>query len=245
MPSRRPLAILFATAAGLALPATAWGLTVSAAASLRDVLPAIAAGPAYNFGGSDGLALQIRNGAPADVYVAADLALAEALHGEGRCSAARTFAGNDVVLVTPAANPARIARVHDLARGPRKRLAIASPAVPAGAYAREALARLGLSAALTANVVSSEDHVTSVLSKVRLGTADAGFVYATDWLAAREQVRRIDLPASAQPTVRYGLCLVRRPGADTAGAGRFARAVLAPAGRQALRAAGFGVPRLG
>jgi molybdate transport system substrate-binding protein len=244
MPSLRFLVLLVA-AAGLAVPSVAWSLTVSAAASLRNVLPAITAAATYNFGGSDRLALQIENGAPADVYVAADIALAERLHRTGRCSAPRTFATNVLVLVTPASDPAVIAGVEDLARGPRKRLAVAAASVPAGAYTRQALERLGLSDVLRANTVSSEPDVTSVLSKVRLGTADAGFVYATDWRSARDEVRRVDLPANAHEPVRYGICVVERAGVDQARAGRFVRAVLGPAGRQELRAAGFGVPRLG
>jgi molybdate transport system substrate-binding protein len=117
--------------------------------------------------------------------------------------------------------------------------------VPVGAYTRQALERLGLGEVLQTNTVSSEPDVTAVLSKVRLGTADAGFVYATDWLSTGDAVRRVDLPARALAPVRYGLCVVERDGVDRARAGRFVRSVLGPAGRRELRAAGFGVPRLG
>ena len=136
---RRPrlLALLVAgLAAALAAPASASALTVSAAASLRDVLPKIDGSPAYNFAGSDALALQIRNGAPADVFLSANLSIPTQLFKDGLCTRPRVFATNVVVMVTPTANPAGIKNVYDLGRGERKRLAIGSATVPIGIYTR-------------------------------------------------------------------------------------------------------------
>jgi molybdate transport system substrate-binding protein len=231
-------------AAALAVPGSATALTVSAAASLRDVLPKIDAGPTYNFGGSDALALQIRNGAPADVLLSANLSIPTQLYKDKLCSKPRVFATNLVVMVTPTANPAGIANVYDLGRGAPKRLAIGSATVPIGVYTRQLLGRLGLSRVLRVNTVSSESNVSSIVSKVALGTADAGFVYVTDWRAASDRLKRLDLPRFAQPPVRYGLCVVNRPGVDRAAANRFVRSVLGPAGRKQLRSFGFGVPKL-
>ena len=237
-------AALGATAAILAVPAPASALTVSAAASLRDVLPRIDGAPTYNFGGSDALALQIRNGAPVDVFLSANLSIPTQLFEDGMCSRPRVFATNVVVMVTATANAAGIRTVYDLGRGTPERLAIGSATVPVGVYTRSVLGRLGLRRALRINTVSSESNVTSVLSKVALGTADAGFVYATDWMTARDRTTRFDLPPFARPPARYGMCIVRRDGVDRDAASRFMRAVLAPTGRKQLRAVGFGVPRM-
>jgi molybdate transport system substrate-binding protein len=241
---RLPALVAAALVAVLAAPAAASALTVSAAASLRDVLPAIDSSPTYNFGGSDSLALQIRSGAPADVFLSANLSIPAQLHREGRCSKPQVFATNVLVLVTPKANPAGVTSVYDLGRGPTERLAVGSPTVPVGSYTRQVLGRLGLSRALRINTVSSESNVGSIVSKVALGSADAGFVYVTDWLAARDRLGRIGLPRFAQPPIRYGLCIVKRDGVDRAAAARFVRTVLGPTGRKQLRAFGFGVPRL-
>ena len=124
-------------AAALAAPASASALTVSAAASLRDVLPKIDGSPTYNFAGSDALALQIRNGAPADVFLSANLSIPTQLFKDGLCTeAAGRSRPTSSCMVTPTANPAGIKNVYDLGRGERKRLAIGSATVPIGIYTR-------------------------------------------------------------------------------------------------------------
>ena len=228
----------------LAGPGAAEAVTVYAASLLREAFPGIAAAPTYSFLGSDALATQIRSGAPADVFASASTRYTQELFAEGRCAGPRLFATNVVVLVVPKDNPAGIRSVHDLDRGPRKRLAMASAATPIGSYTRTLLARLGLSDVLVRNTVSTEPNVAGIVGKVGLGSADAGLVYVTDHRAARDRLTAIPLPSAAQPPVRYELCAVRRPGADGRAAARFVRQVLSPGGRQALRAAGFGLPVL-
>ena len=88
------------------------------------------------------------------------------------------FTRNRLVLVVPTSNPAGIHSVYDL-RKPGVKLVIAAPAVPVGSYTLQVLKQMGLTSVL-ANVVSRESDVRSVLSKVALGEADAGFVYSTD-----------------------------------------------------------------
>ena len=102
-----------------------------------------------------------------------------------------------------------------------------------------------LTSLLTRHIVSSEPNVTSITSKVALGSADAGFAYNTDARAAGDRVRVIRLPTWAQPPVRYQICAVRRQGADTAGAQAFIRRVTATRGRQVLTRWGFGLPPRG
>jgi molybdate transport system substrate-binding protein len=130
-------------------------------------------------------------------------------------------------------------------RSGRHRLAVGTAGVPIGAYTRQVLRRMHLSSILTSNTVSLEPNVNSIIAKVGLGSADAGFAYFSDWKAAAARVSRIDLPRWAQPPVRYGMCVVRRPGADVRSANRFMARVLSSRGRTILKRFGFGVPPRG
>src|SRR3954468_21343234 len=91
-------------------------LAVFAAASLFGVFPQIDRAPKYQFAGSDQLAFQITQGAPADVFAAASPTYPDQLYARGLCSKPIPFATNTVVLVVPRANPARIHSVYDLQR---------------------------------------------------------------------------------------------------------------------------------
>jgi molybdate transport system substrate-binding protein len=104
---------------------------------------------------------------------------------------------------------------------------------------------MGLSSILRTNTVSQEPNASSVVSKVALGSADAGFAYLTDWRAARSRLGLIRLPARLQPPVRYQLCAVRRAGADTRAARAFIARVRSTRGRRILRSFGFGLPPRG
>jgi molybdate transport system substrate-binding protein len=214
-------------------------LTVLAASSLTDVLPRIDGGPRYSFGGSDELAFQVEQGAPADVYLAASPRYPGELHAKGLVGAPRVFATNELVLVVPRSNPAGIRSVRDLLRGSPK-VVVAAAGVPAGDYTRRALAKLGLSRVVE-RAVSQEPDVRSVLAKVALGEADAGFVYRSDAAAAKRKVRAIALPRAAEPKVEYELAVVSASG-HRAAAEAFVARVLGPDGRRELRRAGFGVP---
>jgi molybdate transport system substrate-binding protein len=230
------LALLAAPAAADAAP------RVYAATSLRAAFPQIDGAPAYNFAGSNQLQTQIENGAPADVFAAASTKEAQALFNAGRCTRPVTFATNVVVVLVPRANPARIGSVYDLDRGARKRIAVGTAGVPIGDYTRLLLTRMRLSSILTRNTVSFETNVANVTAKVALGSADAGFTYKSDATVAGKRVRRIRIPRWAQPPVRYQMCAVKRPGADTRGAQAFIRKVTSRAGRAVLRRWDFGVP---
>jgi molybdate transport system substrate-binding protein len=224
----------------LAAPAAAQAFTVFGAASLSSALPRIDASPRYNFAGSNQLQLQIERGAPADLFASASPAEPQALFREGKCSRPVTFATNVLVVVTPRNNPARLRSVYGLRTG-RHRLAVGTAGVPIGAYTRQLLRRMQLTSILDTNTVSLEPNVNGIVAKVGLGSADAGFAYFSDWKAAAARLNRINLPKWAQPPVRYQMCVVRRPGADTASANRFVRRVLASRGRATLKRFGFGV----
>ncbi|MBD0291170.1 MAG: molybdate ABC transporter substrate-binding protein [Thermoleophilia bacterium] len=214
-------------------------LTVYAAASLTDVFPEIDPAPRYSFGGSDELATQIREGAPADVYAAASSRYPQEVYREGLVEKPVTFASNRLVLVVPRDNPAGIERVGDVRR-PGTKLVIGAEGVPVGDYTREALQELGLGRAL-ANVVSNEDDVKGVLGKVALGEADGGFVYATDAVAARGRVSVLELPKGAQPPIAYQIAVVAGSEHEE-GARAFVRKVRSREGRRALAKAGFRLP---
>lgn len=233
-------------AAGLALALGASGCgagtsgadtpTVYAAASLRTVLPTIDPGARFSFGGSGELAAQIREGAPADVFAAASPRHMRELVARGLVDRPVTFASNRIVMIVPTRNRAGIRHVGDVAR-PGTRLVIAAEGVPAGDYARAALAAMSLTTALD-NVVSHERDVTGVVSKVVLGEADAGFVYATDVVPVGDAVRVLALPAAAQPEIEYQIAVVTT-GPNSDAAREFIERVRGATGRAALTSAGF------
>jgi molybdate transport system substrate-binding protein len=241
---RRVLLLAAAAAAAVAVPASAGTprITVYAAASLTDVLPRIDARARYSFAGSDRLAIQIREGAPADVFASASPTYTQNLYRRGLVERPRTFAENRLVVIVPRSNPGHVRGVADLKRTGVK-LVLGATSVPAGKYARRALARLGLSAALR-NVVSEEQDVKGVVGKVVLGEADAGIVYVTDVRPVAGKVRTIAIPARGQPAVRYEIAVVAASG-HVAAARAYVARVLGEVGRGHLAAAGFLLPRAG
>jgi len=230
-----------AAVAGSAAPAERARLTVYAAASLTNVLPKIDKTQRYSFGGSNMLAAQIEQGAPADVFAAANMALPAALNAKKLCSKPVVFARNTLVIVTPRSNPAGVHSVYDLADTGVK-LVIADPAVPVGGYTLKLLKNLKLSAKVLPNVVSRETDVRDVLAKVALGEADAGVVYATDAKVDAGKIKVLKVPARAQPNIQSGICVVSSS-KHKADARRFVGSVLGKPGQAKLRAAGFLSPK--
>ena len=215
-------------------------IVVLAASSLTDVLPQIDATPKYSFAGSDTLASQIRLGAPADVFASANTTLPDQLYAAGLIEKPVVFTANKLVLVVPKANPAGIKTVFDLQRSGIK-LLVGTATVPIGSYTRKILKNLALSGVLS-NVVSQETDVRSILGKVGLGEADAGFVYITDAKTVSDKVTVIALPAWAQPPVRYGVAVVKSSASRT-DALAFINKLLSKAGQAKLAAAGFTAPK--
>jgi molybdate transport system substrate-binding protein len=203
--------LLAALCAGSAQARSRAQITVFAAASLTDVLPAIDASPRYSFAGSNALATQLRNGAPADVIASANTDIPSQLYAQGLVEKPVPFTRNALVVVVPKSNPAGIKSVYDLTK-PGVKIDVANPSVPVGAYTLTILKNMNLTARVTPNVVSQETDVREVLAKVALGQADAGFVYATDARTVSSQVTVIKLPAWAQPKVTYALAVVAQSG---------------------------------
>jgi molybdate transport system substrate-binding protein len=214
--------------------------TVYAAASLTDAFPKLAPHARFSFAGSNTLAAQIRQGAPADVFASANMTLPLALYNDHLCSKPVVFIRNTLVLIVPGSNPAGIRSVYDLRRSGIK-LVIADKGVPVGSYTLQVLKNMNLTGVLR-NVVSRENDVREVLAKVALGEADAGFVYSTDARTVPGKVHVLKIPAWAQPKVQYGICVISRSSNKPA-AQAFVKRVLSPAGQKILLRHGF-LPRV-
>lgn len=237
----------------LAAGACSWGggraeaqLTVLAAASLtesfkelgrlfEDRHPAVTV--RLSFGPSDGLATQIIEGAPADVFASASPVWIDAVDREGPGARGETdFARNRLVVITPEDDPAGVGSIEDLAT-PGLRLVLAAEDVPVGAYAREALERAGVSGGALANLASNEEDVKAVVQKVALGEADAGIVYVTDVTGeVAGDLRAVAIPDDVNVIATYPIAVVSE---GSAWAGEFVDLVTGAAGRRVLRAHGF------
>ncbi len=220
-------------------------LTVSAASSLKTALTDYgarfdAANSRFSFAGSDELAAQIRQGARPDVFAAANTELPDELYDEGLVEKPVTFACNRLVLAVQAGS--RMSSLRDVER-PGIKLAIGSENVPVGAYTRTVLSKLpeSESSAILENVRSEEPDVAGIVGKLTQGAVDAGFVYVSDVRATDSELAAIELPDSLQPTVAYGVAVVK--GTDHADAAQaFVEGRLEGDGKRALDAAGFEPP---
>jgi len=217
---------------------------VFAASSLQDVLPAAVAGHrtgagaprlVFQYGGSQTLATQILEGAPADLFLSANEAQAERLRASGRVARSATLLENRLAVAVREGSTA--SRIDDLAR-PGVRIAVGAPEVPVGALTRQLFDALAPEVArgLRANVVTEDPSVRVVLSRVELGEADAAFVYQTD-LAAARRARALPLPpAVAGLANRYVLVELRDA---SPGAAALFDYLLGAEAQRAFAAAGF------
>jgi len=192
-------------------------LTVSAAASLQDVMKAIQAvyrqehphtNLVYNFGSSGSLQQQIEQGAPVDVFFSAAQQQMNALEQQELLlpGTRQNLVGNQVVLVAP--KNSDIADFQDLIKDSVQRTAIGDPrSVPAGQYAQEVLISLKLYEALKPKLVFARD-VRQVLTYVETGNADAGLVYATDARSERVRVVATAPPNTHQP-ILYPVAVIK------------------------------------
>ena len=231
--SGRPGALLLAVAAVAACTAPAASpspsaapveLAVYAAASLTAPLESVKAAYESDHPGirlilaldsSAALRTQIEQGAPADLFLSADVTNPQKLVDAGLASGPVTkFAGNHLIVVVPKANPASIKTPADLAR-PDVRIVAAGEKVPITVYTTQLIERLGaqpgypadFASAYESNIVSREDNVKAIVTKVELGEADAGIVYVTDALGS-DKLATVDVPPAAAVTATYGGAVV-------------------------------------
>jgi len=245
--------------ASAAEPATtaATTLNVFAAASLTDAFGEIGenfaaahagAEVVFNFAGSNQLATQITEGAPADVFASANRAQMNVVIESGRIitGTPRTFVRNRLVVVTPSDNPAGLTGLQDLAT-PGLKLIFAAKEVPVGQYSLDFLDKAeadgslgtGYKDAVIANLVSYEENVRAVLTKVTLGEADAGVVYTSDVAANAEgEVIQLEIPDPLNTVASYPIAVLS-DSPNLALAQQFMDYVLAPEGQQVLVKYGF------
>ncbi len=200
----------------------------------------------FHYAGSQQLAAQINQGAPADVFASANAAQMQAAAAAGRLAAPQVFALNRLVVIFPADNPGRLLELKDLAK-PGLRIVLAAESVPAGQYALDFLDKAGqaeawgpaFAAAVRRNVVSYENNVNQVFAKVALGEADAGLVYTTDVQGANAQkVGRLEIPDALNVIAQYPIAaLIDSAHADEARG--FVGFVLSPEGQSLLSQSGF------
>ncbi|MFE2282027.1 molybdate ABC transporter substrate-binding protein [Streptomyces sp. NPDC059454] len=188
----------------------------------------------FNFGGSDGLAAGINNGAPADVFATASARTMKLVTDEGHTAGRPgTFVRNRLEIATAPGNPHAIDSLDDLTASGLK-VVLCDETVPCGAAARTALAAGGVEL----EPVSYEQDVKSALTKVELKEADAAVVYRTDVKAAGDKVAGVEFPESAEAVNDYPIArLENAPNPSAAKA--FVALVKSPEGQKVLGGAGF------
>lgn len=221
-------------------------VTVFAAASLKKVFTELgkefeATHPGskveFSFAGSSDLAAQINQGAPADLFAAADpVTMGTAVNGGRISEPVENFAANVLTIVTAPGNPKNIAGLRDLAQ-PGVQLVICAAQVPCG----RATKKVTDAAQLSLRPVSEESSVTDVLTKVTSGQADAGVVYVTDATSAGSKVATVAFPEAAAAVNTYPIAVLKDSKQDKL-AHEFESLITGPKGRAALQGAGFGAP---
>ncbi|WP_051581096.1 molybdate ABC transporter substrate-binding protein [Pseudonocardia acaciae] len=221
-------------------------LTVSAAASLTDVFGRLGkafeqqnpgTSVRFNYGGSSDLAQQIVNGAPVDVFAAANTSTMDTVTKAGQAAGQPSvFVTNKLQIAVPPGNPKGVHSFADLTK-PDLKVVVCAAQVPCGSATKSVEKATGL----TPKPVSEEADVRSVLSKVSTGDADAGLVYVTDVRSTGGKVTGVDFPEAAQAINKYPIAALKNA-AQPDLAAKFVALVRGPEGQRALQDAGFGSP---
>ena len=194
-------------------------ILVSAAASLTDVMKDIGAGyqskskhtVKFNFGPSSGLARQIDEGAPADVFFSADLKQMDGLDKKSRLEPGtrKNLLSNQLVMIVPADSTLALKSPRDLLNADVKRIALAEPSsVPAGAYSKKYLTEEGLWNKVESKFVPVQD-VRATLAAVESGNVEAGFVYKTDAAVSKKVKIVYEVPIDKGPKITYPVAIVK------------------------------------
>jgi molybdate transport system substrate-binding protein len=241
--------LLALLAAGCGHPAAPQKLSIAAAADLQFALaeggkqfhsqhPEIEL--AANYGSSGNFYAQIRNGAPFDLFLSADVQYPRNLAHDGVIPAASvfTYANGKIVVWVPASSaldPATALRDPAV-----KRLAIANPQhAPYGRAAEAALRSMGLYDSVEKKLVLGE-NISQTLQFVQSGAADAGIVALSLAIApnVKDQGRYWEVPADSYPKIEQGGAILK----DSPGAHAFRDWLLAPSGQALLKQFGFSLP---
>jgi molybdate transport system substrate-binding protein len=194
-------------------------ILVSAAASLTDALKEISTGyqakskhtVKFNFGPSSGLARQIEEGAPVDLFFSADLPQMDALDKKHLLEAGtRTnLLSNQLVIIVPADSKIALSSPKDLLKRDVKKIALAEPStVPVGVYSSKYLTDEGLWDEVKPKIVPVQD-VRATLASVESGNVEAGFVYKTDAVISKKAKTAYEVPLDKGPKITYPLAILR------------------------------------
>jgi molybdate transport system substrate-binding protein len=239
------LSFLFAL---MPMTAHADEILVSAAASLAEVLKEISNGyrskskhtVRFNFGPSSGLARQIEEGAPADIFFSADLPQMDTLDRNGRLEPGtrKNLLSNQLVIIVPADSKLAMASPKDLLKSVVKRIALGEPSsVPVGVYSSKYLADEGLWNQVKAKIVPVQD-VRATLAAVESGNVEAGFVYKTDAAVSKKVKVAFQVPSEKGPKIVYPIAIVKESKRKDA-ARNFMSYIVSPAAKETFKKYGF------
>jgi molybdate transport system substrate-binding protein len=246
-----PLAVLVLAACGGGPPESASSstpsntITVAAAASLTEAFTQIgkefeATKPGttviFSFGSSTTLATQIAEGAPVDVFAAANPATMKTVTDVGAAEPPTTFVSNILQIAVPKGNPGGITGLKDFA-DKTKKVAICAPQVPCGTAAAKAFSAAKIKPAPD----TLEPDAKATLQKVSSNEVDAALVYRTDVIAAKETVDGLEFSEARQAVNVYPIAVLKGS-MSAAAAQQFVDYVLSADGQAVLRKAGFGKP---
>ena len=239
--------LLFALALlALASAVRAGEVTVFAATSLSDAMNELAAlqqkntgdTVRINLGASSTLAVQLKAGAPADVFFSADEASMDKVADLIDPASRRSVLSNTLVIVVPADSTLKITAAADLGQPEVRHLALGEPStVPAGVYAKQYLEKIGVWTAVAGKVVSAA-NVRATLAAVESGNVEAGIVYKTDALISKKVRVAFEVPEADGPVISYPVALVKA-GKDPAAATKFLALLNSPEGRAVFAKYGF------
>lgn len=198
-----------------------------------------------SFAASSSLAKQIQSGAPADIFLSANIKWMDYLEQKGLIVASSRFnlLGNRIVLISPALDPVprfTISRSTDLIKLMKNgRLAMGDPDhVPAGIYGRKALENLGLYSGVERSVARAKD-VRAALFLVEKGEAPLGIVYQTDAAISSKIVVSSIFPEKTHPPICYPVAVVA--GQESKAAQKFIRFLKSKQVKQIFQTHGFSV----
>jgi len=192
---------------------------VFAAASLTDALNEIALDYEktggdkiiFNFAASNTLEMQIKAGAPADIFFSADEAKMNDLEKQGLLvkETRKDLLSNTLVIVVPGGSPVKMTSASQLADPKIQKIALGQPqSVPAGIYAKAYLQKIGIWDQIAARVIPME-NVRAALAAVETGNVDAGIVYKTDALHSTKVTVAYEVPVADGPPIAYPVALVQ------------------------------------
>ena len=223
-------------------------MLVSAAASLTDVLKEIASvyqekskhTVKFNFGPSSGLARQIDEGAPVDIFFSADLPQMDNLDKKARLEPGtrKNLLSNQLVFIVAADSKLTVSSPNDLLTTQVKRIALAEPrSVPVGVYTSKYLSDEGLWDQVKPKIVPVQD-VRAILASVESGNVEAGFVYKTDAAVSKKVKIVYEVPLDKGPKITYPVAIVKESKRKEA-AREFLNHVQTPAAKDAFKKYGF------